>query len=741
MQSVRNTVFLPFLLLLSCAGLAAQKPITMEDCFVFYKFYPESAGAFQYMRDGKHCAEAEGKTLRIFEVLDPEHDSTIALNLPASLETFDQFEFSGDEQKLLLRSETEQVYRHSTLAKYHVYDLKTNQCRPISTEKIQYIAFSPSNVDVAYVQNNNLFLQNLNTGRTIQVTYDGKKNEVLNGIPDWVYEEEFSPVDGNGMVALQWSPNGGKVAYLRFDERAVQQMTMRHYEGGAYPRPEVFKYPKVGEANASVSVLIYDYDRSEPVGTVTGLEADDYVPRLHWTLENKLVLTRLNRNQDTLELLVALSERAFRDDEDGKKYFPCTLLLQETDPAYVEVESESKLLFLQDKTSYLWTSDRSGWQHVYRYNGMKPTTTAIDLTPGDFEVTRFYGVDEAQGKFYYQTATPTPMDREVWEGDLSGKMPARLLTPRKGNNEVEFSPTFEYYTHTWSDANTPPVATLCNRKSEVLRTFVDNARVLALRKEYGFCEKTFFKIPNGLGEELNAWAIKPPNFDPAKKYPVLFDVYGGPGSQTVQNQYDGYLGSWHQYLAQKGYVIVSVDNRGTGGRGRAFRKCTQLQLGRYETDDQIAAAKYLATLGWADPERIGIWGWSFGGYLSSSCVLKGNDVFKMAMAVAPVVNWKWYDTAYTERYMRNTKTNLAGYDENSPINFASRLRGDNYLLCHGTADDNVHWQHSVEMINALIKANKQFETYYYPNRDHGIYGDNATRHLFTKLTNFITEKL
>ncbi|MCC7465133.1 MAG: S9 family peptidase, partial [Saprospiraceae bacterium] len=282
---------------------------------------------------------------------------------------------------------------------------------------------------------------------------------------------------------------------------------------------------------------------------------------------------------------------------------------------------------------------------------------------------------------------------------------------------------------------------ICDRNDDTLRVLTKHERGRKLRQEYGFVQKEFFQFPLADGTLLNGWIMRPAVMDSLKKYPVLLDIYGGPGSQTVQNQYDGYMGSWHQMLVQKGYVVASVDNRGTGARGRDFKKCTQLQLGKYETEDQIAAARYLGSQPWADPNRLGIWGWSFGGYLSTSCILKGADVFKMAIAVAPVTNWKWYDTAYTERYMHTTADNSAGYEENSPVNFAKMLRGDNYLICHGMTDDNVHWQQAVEMIDALVKANKQFETYYYPNRNHGIYGDNATRHLFSKLTSFLMEKL
>ena len=364
----------------------------------------------------------------------------------------------------------------------------------------------------------------------------------------------------------------------------------------------------------------------------------------------------------------------------------------------------------------------------------------LPLTHGAFDVTGFYGVNETTGKFYFQAATPTPLDRQIWEGDLHGG-DARLLTPPRGTHDANFSPTFEFMQHNWSDANTPPVISICDNKDDTLRIITTNERVRKLREDYGFVDKVFFQFKIADGTMLNGWMLRPAVMDSTKKYPVLFDNYGGPGSQTVQNQYDGYMNPWHQMLVQKGYVVVSLDNRGTGARGRDFKKCTQLQLGKLETEDQIAAARYLSSLSWVDPARIGIWGWSFGGYLSTSCILKGNDVFKMAMAVAPVTNWKWYDSAYTERYMHNTTDNEQGYEDNSPVNFAGRLAGNNYLICHGIADDNVHWQQTTEMINALIKANKQFETYYYPNRNHGIYGDNATLHLFTKLTDFVLEKL
>jgi len=749
-------LFMGVLLCISLLPAEAQaqagqtpKSITIDDCFTFFKFYPQIGADFQYRQDGAHYVEAiHNGILQIRDVRDEKKDSSITLKLSDKVMGFDQFDFSEDETKLLLRTETEAVYRHSVLANYFVYDFKTSSTEPVFEKgKQQFVAFSPDGSKLAFVFENNLYIKDLGSKKITQITQDGAANKIINGIPDWVYEEEFSPVDGHGMVATRWSPDGTMLAFIRFDETAVPEMPLSWYEGEAYPRLSSFKYPKVGEANSVVSVHLYDLKTQSMLGKLMGLEADDYCPRLHWTADNQLVMTRLNRRQDTLDLLLALPDRSIYDQADQTNWIPTRLLLEETDPAYVEIESENKLVFLKDNGHFLWMSERNGWQHIYRY-ALAPNSPdeeqGLELTKGNFDITAFYGVDEKRGKFYYQAATPTPLDRQIWEGDLNGG-DARLLTPTVGTHEAAFSPTFEYFTHIWSDANTPPVVHICDRNDDTLRVINKNERVKRLRNEYGFVEKEFIQIPikssSGWEGVLNGWMLRPAVLDTLKKYPILFDNYGGPNSQTVQNQYDGYMGSWHQMLVQKGYVVVSVDNRGTGARGSDFRKCTQLQLGKLETEDQIAAARYLGSKPWADPNRIGIWSWSFGGYLSTSCILKGADVFKMAMAVAPVTNWKWYDSAYTERYMHTTADNAKGYEDNSPLNFANRLRGDNYLICHGVTDDNVHWQQTVEMIDALIKANKQFETYYYPNRNHGIYGENATKHLFTKLTDFVMRKL
>jgi dipeptidyl-peptidase 4 len=712
-----------------------QTNVSLEDCFTLYSYYPQGVGEFDYLNDGRHYVSVDNNGILIQDVLNLEKDSLVAFPKNVSSLEFDNYTFSKDEKKLLIRTEKEAIYRHSVLANYYVYDLALKTNIPLfSNKKQQFAVFSEDATKVAFVAENNLYFKDLQSNKITQITFDGKKNEIINGIPDWVYEEEFSPVAGEGMIATTWSPDGTKIAFLRFDERAVPEMPLTWYEGAAYPRYSSFKYPKVGEANSDVSLHYYDLNTGKIINPLVKNQKDDYLVRLNWSPDNSLIVTQLNRAQNQLNLKRIIPTKL--SEYESSNWSNVETVLSEKNGDYIEIHDN--LTFLSTGKQFVWSSEKSGFNQLYLQNTQNNTSKA--LTIGDFDVTSYYGTDEKTGKFYYQTASPTPMDRQVWEGDLSGS-PARLLTEGNGTHDFSFSPTFEFYTHSWSDANTPLLAQLKNRKGNLIKTLVTNDALKTKRKKAQFANKEFwsFKLENGTS--LNGWMIKPANLEAGKKYPVLFDNYGGPGSQTVQNQYDGYMNTWHQMLVQKGIIIVSVDNRGTGARGTDFKKSTQNQLGKYETEDQIAAAKYVGTLPFVDKDRIGIWGWSFGGYLSTSCILKGNDVFKMAMAVAPVTNWKWYDSAYTERYMQTAKENAKGYEENSPVNFAHLLRGGNYFIAHGIADDNVHFQQTTEMINALIKANKQFETYYYPNRNHGIYGANATQHLFGKMTDFLLKKL
>ncbi|MBK8556987.1 MAG: DPP IV N-terminal domain-containing protein [Lewinellaceae bacterium] len=728
-----------FLLICLHPNIAQQK-IGIDDCFSYFRFYPQSAPAIRFAPDGKTYFGESAAGLALMDIETGKEQSVIMDQVTlGKMGKWDDYQYNNAFTIFLFRTDSKPVYRHSTKATYWVYVLDSKRMqRMTDRDDVQFAALSPDGKKVAYVLDNNLFYFDIASGKSTAISTDGLENQVINGLPDWLYEEEFSPVDGNGMVATVWSPDSRQVAWIRFDESQVPYYTMTEYNSEAYPAFQSFKYPKVGEPNALVSVHLFDTEAQRRVGRVMNLEAEDYVPRLHFTPDNRLVVHRLNRAQDTLELLIAMPERPITDEDGAEDWLPCRLLLRETDPAYVDIHDN--LIFLQDGRRYIWTSEKEGFNRAYiHYLDRAAAVLPEPLTPNDCDLTALYGIDEKNGKIYYQTATPTPMDRQIWEGNLTGETP-RLLTSNSGTHNGGFSPNFQYWLHTWSDANNPTIAQLERSNGDTVRTMLNNKRVAMRRNEYGFVQKTFWHFDLPDGTSLNGWMLRPDSLEPGKKYPVLFDIYGGPGSQTVLNEYEGYLDPWRQMLVQKGIIVVSVDNRGTGSRGRDFKKITQLQLGKLETEDQIAAAKYLGTLPYVDPARIGIWGWSFGGYLSSSCILKGSDVFEMAMAVAPVTNWKWYDSAYTERYMRTLRDNGNGYEENSPINFTGQLKGP-LLICHGIADDNVHWQQTTEMVNALIASNKLFELGYYPNRNHGIYGDNATRHLFSKLTEFVLKTL
>jgi dipeptidyl-peptidase-4 len=487
-----------------------------------------------------------------------------------------------------------------------------------------------------------------------------------------------------------------------------------------------FKYPKAGEDNSLVSVFIYDFTSHLSIPVDAGPETDQYLPRIYWTKDpNKLAVVRMNRLQNLVDLLLV-------DASTGKS----SMIYREDNQWYIEDSHLDNFIFI-DKNHYLSTSERSGNNHIY-LNTIDLTTKGSKLTTGDWDVTEVFGYDEASGLVWFGAASSSPINREIWTVDLKGNM--KQVSREEGTHDPQFSTDFTYYVDKFSTANTPPVYTVNSSKGKVLRTMEDNQPLVEMMAEYGFSKKEFFTFTTSEGVLLNGWKILPPNFDPAKKYPVFMTVYGGPASQSVLNSWGYNDFVWYQMLASKGYVIASVDNRGTGCRGQEFRKMTYLQLGKFETIDQIEAAKYFAAQSYVDPSRIGIWGWSYGGYLSALCITKGADVFKMAIAVAPVTNWRYYDNIYTERYMRKPQENAAGYDDNSPVNHVDKLKGK-FLIVHGTSDDNVHVQNSMDLIDALIKANKQFDMFLYPNRNHGIYGGGTRMHLYTKMTEFVMENL
>ena len=681
------------------------------------------------MNDGKHYTRLEGTKINQYDLTTGEMVATLfdAGVVPENTDfngQIDSYQFSKDEKQILISSQTEQIYRHSTRAKYYVVTRKTNSLTPVYDKgKIRYATFSDQGDKVACVFENNLYFKKLGEREVKQVTFDGKHNEIINGGTDWVYEEEFAFSRG-----FQWSPDGSKIAYYRFDETEVPEFTMTNYRDDAYPEYVTFKYPKVGAKNSKVSIIIYNVTENA-VAKVKIAKPMEYIPRIVWSKDpNKLIVFNMNRHQNFLQLLAA-----------NAKTGETTVLLEEKNKYYIDIHDN--LTFLEDGKQFVWTSEKDGWNHVYMYD-MSGKQVA-QLTSGKWEVTNFYGVDEANNKFYYQAAKDGPMQRHIYEGNLQrlkNQTADRQMTTQSGTNSAQFSSTFDYYVNTHSTINSPATYTVFGRIGKAVRVIEDNATLKMTQKSMNVQPVEFFEFFTEEKVKLNGYMIKPANFDANKKYPVFMYQYSGPGSQQVTDSWKGANYWWFQMLAQQGYLIACVDGRGTGARGEEFKKMTYKQLGHYETIDQIEAGKWLGRLPYTDANRIGIFGWSYGGYMSSLAILKGNDVFKAAIAVAPVTNWKWYDTIYTERYMQTGEENPEGYQQNSPVYFADQLKG-NYLLVHGMGDDNVHFQNTAEMANALIAANKQFDTYFYPNRNHGIYGGTTRLHLFTKMTNFLTEKL
>ena len=721
---MNNKILLCLLILgASVHAVFAQKNISLEDIWLNYSYYSRSVPGFNFMNDGESYSRLQSNKVQKYSIKDGQFiEDLFALEMLAdgvdAPTSISGYSFSADEQKILVESNPESIYRYSYKADYFVWS--NGALEPLFDGKVMHASFDPSGSRVAFVYDNNLYIKNLDNGVVDQVTTDGKFNEVINGSADWVYEEEFGFTK-----AFQWSTDGKYVAYYRFDERAVKEFTMTIYKNEMYPEYQTFKYPKVGEQNATVSVFVYNVDTKGNVQADLSVDPELYTPRIKWAgPEHGLCVTMMNRHQNELSLNLV-------NPETGAS----KVLLEESNKYYIDITDN--LTFLNDGKSFVWTSEMNGYNHVYQYDMSGKLMNQI--TKGPWEVTSFYGVDEDNEKIYFQSTEEGSTERYVYEIGLNGKG-RRKMTPSKGWNSAQFSSTYDYYVLNHSAIDEVPSFTVFNRKGKEIRVIEDNKRLQKIHDDMDINSAELMSITTEEGVDLNAYVIKPANFDPNKEYPLFMYLYGGPGSQQAVNSWRGMNYWWFQMLAQQGYVIACVDNRGTGGKGEEFKKMTYQQLGHYETIDQINAAKYFGKLDYIDSNRIGIFGWSYGGYMSSLCLLKGNDVFKAAIAVAPVTNWKWYDSIYTERYMRTYAENESGFKDNSPVNFADQLVG-NYLLVHGLADDNVHYQHTAEMTRALVNANKQFDTYVYPNKNHGIYGGPTRYHLFLKMTNFLDQKL
>ncbi len=729
MRSLFFSALIPLVLIAAPMQIFAQeqlKPITVDDIWASKKFSARSIQPMVHMNNGETYAYMNDKGIFKTDYLTASKEEVLVdikeLSPTGNSEALvvEEFSFSPDESKLLLTTASEAIYRYSEKSNFYILNLADRKRQALSSGGKQRLAeFSPTSDKVAFVRDNNLFYTNLTSGEEVQVTKDGAFGSIINGSTDWVYEEELDLLKG-----FFWSPDGSKIAYYKFDESAVKEFTFIEY-GELYTTPFSYKYPKAGEANSVVSLWVYDLSTGKSTPMDIGPEKDQYIPRVYWTHNtNQLLVFRMNRLQNKLELLLV-------DPVTGKNHIAWT----ETNKCYVDITDNFSLL--ADDRHFIWLSERDGYNHLWQFE--LDSESSLLLTPGNFDVMSLKAVDEKKKVLYYTAAETRPENESLFCVGLDGTK-KKQLSGSTGVYNAQFTKTYKYYISTWSDANTPPQTSLCNTKGEVLRVIENNKELQDRAAAYKFSPKEFMTIKTSEGIYLNAWMIKPGGFDLTKKYPVLMYVYGGPNSQSVKNSWGRADLIWYQMLAQMGYIIVCVDNRGTGGRGEEFRKCTYKELGKFETIDQIEAAKYLATLPFVDAKRIGIWGWSYGGYVTALCMTKGADVFSAGIAVAPVTNWRNYDNIYTERFMRTPQENPEGYDQNSPTNFASKLKGK-LLLVHGGSDDNVHMQNTMEFAAKLVELDKAFEMQIYPNKNHSIYGGKTRVHLYKRMTAFLLQNL
>ena len=713
-------------LFLSSFNLIAQQKLTVEEIYSGV-FRPETMDELIAMKNTNQYTvlnfDRSTRSMQIdvydFATLQKVNTIIDTKNFPALADGIDSFVFSKDEKQLLIANNTNPIFRHSFTANYFLYDISSKKLTKI-LEQVQEPTFSPDGLKIGFAKENNLFIYDIASEKTTQVTTDGKKNSVINGITDWVYEEEFAFVR-----AFDWSSDSKKMAYIRFDESKVPEFSMTIFQKELYPKMETFKYPKAGEKNSEVSLFVYDVNSGNSKEVNLGNYNDFYIARMKWTNDaNVLCAQVLNRHQDNLDLL-------FIDGTTATS----KVVLNEKDNAYIDVTDN--LTFLKDN-SFIWTSEKDGFNHIYVYD--KTGKLKNQVTKGNWEVTAYYGLDEKTKTVFYQSVENGSTIRDVYRISLDGKSKVKL-TSKVGTNAATFSPNFQYFINTFSSASQPTLYTLNSANDgKLVQSIIDNKALADKLLKYNLPAKEFFELTTEKGVKLNAWMIKPKDFDANKKYPVFMYQYSGPGSQQVDNKWNTSNDYWFMMLSQQGYITVCVDGRGTGYKGAAFKKITQKQLGKLEVEDQIDAAKVIGNYTYVDKSRIGIFGWSYGGFMSSNCLFKGADVFKMAIAVAPVTNWRFYDSIYTERYLQTPQENATGYDENSPINHVNKLKG-NFLLIHGSADDNVHVQNSMQMVEALVQANKQFEWAIYPDKNHGIYGGKTRIQLYNKMTNFIKEKL
>lgn len=718
-------------LVLFAGSLQAQESTLSVDSIWGSQHFSSSTIAVRWVPDGNYYTETTanpdgGRDFVRVNAATGESEVLISgpqlvLDGESDPLTIESYQFSADGSRLLIFTNSVRVWRANTKGEFYVWDFSTARLmRTTHRDELQQFAkFSPDGNQVGFVSDNNLFVMDLRTGVETQVTSDGNEN-IINGTSDWVYEEELGLRD-----AFRISPDGRHVAFWRLDQTVIEPFYLID-ETSLYPELSAVRYPKAGVENSEVRIGVTDL-AGEGVTGVTwvdlGTESDIYVAQMGFVTDDELWLTRLNRHQNRIDLmLVDVNTGASR------------VVMTDSDEAWVDAQTPT---WIDGGRKFLYLSERDGYQHIYLFN--REGSLERQLTSGEWDVRQLIGVDEENDVVYFISSADSPMERQLYRVGLNGRN-SRRVSEGRGTHAVSFSPTYEYYVDSYSTITTPTVQTLRNSNGDLVRVLAENETLRERVEELRLSDPEFITIPNRNGYDLNAFLIKPPDFDPSRTYPVLMYVYGGPGSQTVVDRWGGSRYLWHQMLAAQGYIVVSVDNRGTGGRGRDFKKLTYLNLGVAESDDQIAAAEYLASMPYVDGSKIGIWGWSYGGYMSSLSLFRGADVFRAAVAVAPVADWRLYDTIYTERYMRTPQENAQGYDVGAPITYADRLRG-NFLVIHGTGDDNVHLQNTTQLIHALEEANRQFDMRLYPNKTHSIAGGTTRVNLYAYMTDWLWRNL
>ena len=724
------------MMLLATSNVSADNKITLKDV-TGKTFTPKYITGVDPIKGTDRYASISNDGRQIIEYAFKTGNQTrvlfdIANTHGESIKQLDGYTLSPDGKRMLIQTNTHKIYRRSFTADYYIYTIQSRKLEKLSTGGPQQIpTWSPDGNQIAFVRDNNIFLVKLlYDNAESQITKDGKFNEIINGVPDWVYEEEFST-----NRSLCFTADSRMLCWIKYDERKVKEYSLQLFMGShptmkaneVYPGTYTYKYPKAGEDNSIVSVWSYEIQTHKTNRLQVPLEGDGYIPRIKSTNDaNRIIVFTMNRHQDVLNLY-AVNPRTTLSQ----------LLIKEQGDKYVKEEAMEGIAIGQN--SILLPSDRDGYMHLYLYNMNGSLIRKIG--DGNYDITSIYGYDETTGDVYYQAAGINPHDRQIFVSHKNGK--TERLTDTNGWNKAIFSGDYKYFLNTWSNYNTPYVFTIRDNKGKVLSTPVDNKELKEKVKTYGFNGRETFSFTTSEGVKLDGWMVKPKDFDTNKKYPVILFQYSGPGSQQVIDAWNagsmGNGGAFDYYLAQQGFIVVCVDGRGTGGRGAAFEKCTYLRIGELESRDQVETALWLGKQSYIDKERIGIWGWSFGGFNTLMSMSEGRPVFKAGVAVAPPTNWRYYDTIYTERYMRTPKENGSGYTTN-PIQRANALHGA-LLICHGMADDNVQPQNTMEYTEALIQADKDFKENIYTNRNHGIYGGNTRTHLLRQISNWFIEHL